>query len=194
MITRWATSVAVASGLLSPAAFADDRLGYQLLTTEQASQLPPSGGSLGMAIGEGRPISDGGLSFELLVVRSVRPDSPASAARLRPGDQIIAVDGHVFPSTAAFAGYVRSVAPGRALSVDEMPADGGPQQAQRVSIVMGEHGQAASPAQNEAQRSSGGLSTGTKVAIGIGAAALLGCYELGCLAHKKPAAVGWQAQ
>jgi hypothetical protein len=29
------------------------------------------------------------------------------------------------------------------------------------------------------------MSTGTKVAIGVGAAALFGCYELGCFSHRS---------
>ena len=193
MITRSGLALAmVALGMqsLPPPAFAANRMDYQVLTTEQAALLPPSGGSLGMAVGQGQQISDDGLAFELLVVRSVRPSSPAAAARLKIGDQIIAVDGHVFPSVAAFAGYVRSVAPGRAMTVDEMPAGGGPQQAQRVSIVMGSNGQPASAAQDGAAQSSGGLSTGTKVAIGVGAAALFGCYELGCFSHRKAAIAG----
>ena len=32
----------------------------------------------------------------------------------------------------------------------------------------------------------GGLSTGSKVAIGVGAAALFGCCELGCFSRAKP--------
>ena len=197
MMTRSGLTLAMASALglqllLSPIAVADNQMGYQLLTTEQAADLRPSGGSLGMAVGQGQQISDAGLTFELLIVQSVRASSPAAAAGLRAGDQIIAVDAHVFPTVAAFAGYVRSVAPGQRMNVDEMPAGGGPQRAQRVAIVMGADGQAASAEQNQAVRSSGGLSTGTKVAIGIGAAALFGCYELGCFSHRKVATSGGQ--
>lgn len=186
MITRCGLAVTLAALLSQPsAALADNAMGYQLLTTEQAARLPPSGGSLGMAVGQGRQISEDGLRFELLTVRSVRADSPAAAAGLVAGDQIIAVDGHVFASTAAFGGYVRSLAPGARLSVDEMPAGGGPQQAQRVAIVMGAGGRAASAQQDAAVRSSGGMSTGTKVAIGVAAVALLGCYEMGCFSHHR---------
>ena len=178
-----ALAIAVCASALPPAAWADNAMNYQLLTDQQAADLEPSGGSLGLSVGQGQQIHDSGLSFELLVVRSVRPSSPAAAAGFKPGDQIIAVDGHVFPSVAAFAGYVRSIAPGGRLAVDEMPAGAGPQQAQRVAVVMGAGGQAASPQQNEAARASGGMSTGTKIAIGVAAAALFGCYELGCFSR-----------
>jgi hypothetical protein len=48
------------------------------------------------------------------------------------------------------------------------------EQAQRLVATVGQPGRAA-PA---------GLSTGTKIAIGVGAAALFGCYELGCFSHR----------
>jgi hypothetical protein len=32
------------------------------------------------------------------------------------------------------------------------------------------------------------MSTGTKVAIGVGAAALFGCYELGCFSYRSAGA------
>ena len=40
----------------------------------------------------------------------------------------------------------------------------------------------ASPASNKPE--STGLSAGTKIAIGVGAAALFGCYKMGCFSHK----------
>jgi len=59
-----------------------------------------------------------------------------------------------------------------------MPANGGPQQAERVGVTVGAGGRAV-PAQTEEQAHTG-VSTGSKVAIGVGAAALFGCYKLGC--------------
>ena len=165
-------------------ALADNPMGYQLLSAQQAAQLPRSGGALGMGVGGAQSITDHGMTFELLRVNGVRQGSPAAQAGLRVGDQIIAVDGRVFPDVAAFAAYVGSVPPGQQVAVDYMPAGGGPQQAQRVAVLVGAGGRAA-PAQNAQTRSSTGMSTGTKVAIGVGAAALLGCYEMGCFSRSK---------
>ena len=164
-----------------------NQMGYQLLSAQQASELPRRGGALGMDIGPAQRINDSsGMTFELLRVNGVRRGSPGAQAGFNAGDQIIAVDGRVFPSVAAFAAYVGSVPPGRQIMVDYMPAGGGPQQAQRVGVTVGARGQAV-PAQRNEQARSTGLSTGEKVAIGAGAAALFGCYELGCFSRSKAA-------
>ena len=104
-----------------------------------------------------------------------------SQAGIRTGDQVIAVDGRVFPSVAAFAAYVGSMPPGREISIDYMPANGGPQDAQRVGVRMG--GGTRDLASQSAP-GHGGLTFGQKAAIGAGAAALFGCYELGCFSRK----------
>ena len=70
------------------------------------------------------------------------------------------------------------------MAVDYIPAGGGPQNAQRVGITVGSGGRAA-PAQQDNPTRSTGLSTGTKLAIGAGAAALFGCYELGCFSRSR---------
>ncbi len=158
-------------------------MGYQLLSAQQAAELPHRGGALGMDIGRAQQINSGGMTFELLKVNGVRPGSPAAQAGFNVGDQIISVDGRVFPSVAAFASYVGSVQPGRQISVDYIPSGGGPQQAQRLAVTVGAGGRAV-PAQQD-QAPSTGLSTGTKIAIGVGAAALFGCYEIGCLSGLK---------
>ena len=146
-----------------------------------------------MDVGRGQQIADGGMNFELLRVNGVRRGSPGAQAGFNVGDHIIAVDGRVFPSVAVFAAYVGSVRPGQQISVDYIPAGGGPQQAQRVGVTVGAGGRAAPPQRAE-QVQPGGLSTGTKVAIGIGAAALFGCYELGCFSSRAaPANRGTQA-
>lgn len=162
-------------------ALADNQMGYQLLSADQAAGLPHNGGKLGMQVGRAQQITSGGLTFELLRVNSVGPSSPGAQAGLHAGDQIIAVDGRVFANVATFAAYVGSLPPAQQISVDYMPSGGGPQQAQRVGLTLG-GGRAASvqPAPPKAE----GLSTGTKVAIGVGAAALFGCYKLGCFSHK----------
>ena len=84
----------------------------------------------------------------------------------------------MFPSVAVFAVYVGSLQPGRQIAVDYMPANGGPQQAQRVAVTVGAGGRAV-PTQAE-EPAHTGMSTGSKLAIGAGAAALFGCYKLGC--------------
>lgn len=166
-------------------ALAENAMGYQLLSARQASALPRSGGTLGMDVRGAQQISDSsGMTFELLRVTGVRRGSPAAQAGFKVGDQIIAADGQVFPTTAAFAAYVGSVQPGGQISVDYMPAGGGPQQAQRVAVTVGAGGRAV-PAQRDDQARSTGMSTGAKVAIGVGAAALLGCYELGCFSRSR---------
>lgn len=170
------------SQCLPSPAHADNKMGYQLLSTQQAAELPHRGGAIGMQVGRAQQITDDGMTFDVLRVDGVRQGSPGAQAGLTVGDQIIAVDGRVFPSVATFAAYVGSVQPGQQIAVDYMPAGGGPQQAERVAVTVGAGGRAI-PAQQEQPRS--GMSTGTKVAIGVGAAALFGCYELGCFSHHK---------
>ena len=169
---------------VAPALRAENQMGYQLLSTQQAAGLPHNGGSLGMDIGRAQQITSGGMTFDILQVKGVRQGSPAAQAGFSNGDELIAVDGRVFASVAAFAGYVGSAHPRQQLSVDYMPAGGGPQQAQRVLVTVGAGGQADST--RTRRQASTGLSTGSKVAIGVGAAALFGCYEMGCFSHSKP--------
>ncbi len=165
-----------------PAA-ADNQMGYRLQTVQQSESLQRAGGSLGMKVGPEKEITSGGMTFELLKVEGVAETSAASQAGLRVGDQIIAVDGRVFPSVAVFAAYVGSVAPGRRIEVDYMPAGGGPKEAQRVGVTVGEGSRTATPRQDEPRRA--GLSTGEKIAIGAGAVAVIGCYEAGCYTRLK---------
>ncbi len=169
--------------LLAVSARADNPLGYQLLSAQDAASLPHNHGALGLEIERARQITDDGMTFDILRVKQVHSGSAGARAGLKVGDQLIAVDGKVFASLTAFAGYVGSIAPGTSASIDYMPANGGPAQAQRVSVVVG-----APHAQGQAAP---GLSTGTKVAIGVGAAALLGYYEMGGFSHRTaPPATG----
>lgn len=186
MIKRTVTALVAASFLslqvLPVPAMADNQMGYRLLTADQAAALPRGGGKLGLNVGRAQQINSGGMTFELLRVNGVTRGSAGDAAGLRVGDQIIAVDGKVFPNVAAFASYVGSMQPAANLSIDYMPAGGGPQQAQRVTVTLGGNAAAtAAPAKPE----SGGLSTGAKVAIGVGAAALFGCYKFGCFSRLR---------
>ncbi len=189
MVNRTAAAVFAASFLslqcISGPAQAQNQMGYQLLPAQQAASLPRRGGTLGMDIGPAQQVNEGGMAFELLRVNGVRRGSPGVQAGFNVGDQIIAVDGRVFPSVAAFASYIGSVQPGRQITVDTMPAGGGPQQAQRIGATVGSGGRAMPTHQGEQARS-GGLSIGSKVAIGVGPAALFGCYELGCFSRSKP--------
>ncbi len=167
-------------------------MGYQLLSAQDAAGLPHNHGALGLDVDRAQQITDGGMTFDIIGIKQVRKGSPGARAGLAVGDKIIAIDGRVFASLSAFAGYVGSIAPGASASVDYIPANGGPAQAQRVAVTIGAPGVGApGPA---AQAASPGLSTGTKVAIGVGAAALLGCYEMGCFSHHtaKPQASGNQ--
>ena len=79
----------------------------------------------------------------------------------------------MFPDVKTFAAYIGSLSPGVAASFDTIPEGGGPAQAQRLTVRIG-----PSPTH---------MSTDTKLAIGVGAVALLGCYELGCFSHSEPA-------
>jgi S1-C subfamily serine protease len=188
MITR-KTAMIVAAFLLVPpvAARADNPMSYRLLSQQEAAGLPHNRGALGLQVERAQQITDDGMTFDILRVKQVRPGSPGAQAGFKFGDQIIAVDGRVFASLASFAAYVGSVAPGTQASVDYIPAGGGPQQAQRIGVTVGAAGQAAVPNSQANGPASTGMSTGTKVAIGVGAAALFGCYELGCFSHRSAA-------
>ena len=192
MVKRTAAALLAASLLgsqcLPRPALAQNAMGYQLLSAQQAAQLPRRGGALGLDVGPAQRINDrSGMTFELLRVNGIHRGSPGAQAGVSVGDLIIAADGRVFPSVAAFAAYNGSVPPGQQISQDYIPAGGGPQQAQRVAVPVGAGGRAV-PTQPNDQARSTGLSTGTKLAIGAGAAALFGCYELGCFSRSKPAA------
>ncbi len=163
-------------------------LNYRLLSQQDASALPSQGGALGMDIVSGTHIDDAGLSFEMLRIKGVRVGTPGAQAGFHAGDQIVAADGRVFPTLQTFAAYVRSLPPGKLMSVDYIPNGGGPQQAQRIGVTVGSGGRAVAPAQADSAPEHEGLSTGTKIAIGVGAAALFGCYEMGCFSHKQPVA------
>ncbi len=170
------------------AAWADNQMGYRLLSQQEAAGLPRNQGAIGLNVERAQQITDGGMTFDIIRVTQVRPGSAGERAGLKRGDQIIALDGRVFPTLVAFASYVGSARPGSQMTVDFMPAGGGPQQAQRVSLVVGRAGQASSSQQDNKAQASGGLSTGQKMAIGAGAVALLGCYKVGCFSHRAKSA------
>lgn len=174
-LARHAATVAVAALLLQGApspARADNALGYTMLTEEDAARLPRSHGVVGIEVGRAGGISGAGLDFEVMKIRAVRSGSAGQAAGLRTGDEIIAVDGRVFPSIAAFVSYIGSLPPGTPASFDTIPSRGSPAQARRVAVRVGPN-----PTH---------MSTGEKLTIGAEAAAFFGCYERGCFHHRQP--------
>ena len=150
-------------------------MGYRLVTPQEASALPRNGGALGLELQGAEMIQEPGMDFEIMRVSRVHDRSAGARAGLRAGDELISVDGRVFPSLKVFAVYVGSLQPDRPVDVDYIPSGGGPAQAKRVQITPGAGG------------GEQGMSTREKVAIGVGAAALFGCYEMGCFSHRQPA-------
>ncbi len=186
------TAAFLSAQALAGPARADNPMNYALYPASQAAQLSRGTGTLGLNVGSAQRVTSGGMTFDLLRINAVKPGSAGERAGLRAGDQIIAVDGRVFPSAAVFANYVGSKQAGDTVSMDTIPAGGGPQQAQRLSVTLGGAGERAGPGP-DAPAPSAGLSTGAKVAIGVGAAALFGCYKLGCFSrHRQPAAAAPQ--
>lgn len=173
MARRLVAAALCASLLFAQAARAENQMGYRLVEPQDAQALPKNKGTLGLDVERGQQINDGGMRFELVLVKQIRDHSAGGKAGLHRGDQIIALDGRVFSSLAAFAAYVGSVPPGGRVSIDYIPSGGGPGQAQRVTATIG-----GKPEE--------GMSTGEKVAIGVGAAALFGCYEMGCFSKRQP--------
>lgn len=177
-------------------AYADNAMNYRFLSAKDADALPKAGGTLGLNVGPGEQITSGGMTFRLLKVNSVKAGAAGAQAGFRKGDQIVSVDGRVFPTVPAFADYVGSVAPGKQIAVDFLPAGGGPQDAQRLTATLGGAGSGgaapavatappAAQAGTDAPAGGGTLSTGSKVAIGAAAVALFGCYKLGCFNRFK---------
>src|SRR5438552_12268991 len=190
MVSRTWTALVTASMLTlqwtPEPAYAENQMGYRLLSAQDASRLPRHHGALGLDVERAQQITDDGMTFDLIRVKQVRRGSPGAPAGFRKGDQIIAVDGRVFPSIAAFGAYVGSIPPGSRISVDYIPAGGGPENAERVPVTIGDAGRPTQePPQNgqSDESASSGMSTRTK--IGIGAAALLGCYAVGCFSSRS---------
>jgi len=175
----------VVLGEAGVAARAENAMGYQLLSEQEAGTLPRNHGALGIDVSRAQQITNSGMTFDIMQVTAVKQGSTGASAGFRRGDQIIAVNDRLFPSLKAFAAYVGSMQPGTVTTIDYMPAGLGPEHARRVAVKVGGF-QRPLPQTEERQESSGGLSTGTKLAIGAGAVALLGCYKFGCFSHKSP--------
>jgi len=71
-----------------------------------------------MDVERAQQITNDGMTFDLIRVKQVRRGAPGGRAGFRKGDQIIAVDGRVFPSIAAFGVYVGSMPGGSRVSID----------------------------------------------------------------------------
>ena len=171
------TALLVSSAATLPAR-AENAMGYRLLSEQEAATLPHNHGALGLDVSRAQQIVDAEVTFDIMAITGVTAGSPADKAGLHRGDQIIAVNSRVFSSLRSFAAYVGSMEEGNVASIDYMRS--GPARAQRVAVTVGD------AAQRPPGRSAeGGLSTGTKLAIGAGAVALFGCYELGCFSHHQ---------
>jgi len=188
MMAQRAIALCLAASMFSAQALtpalADNQMGYQLVTAEQAAGLPHSNGLLGIQAGAGQQINSKDLNFELLKIQGVRPGSPGAKAGFKPGDQLIAIDGRVFANTQAFANFVGSIAPGRHVTIDYMPAGTGPKAAKRVDVQLASRdGAVAAEPGSESEKA--GMSRGKKIAIGAAAIALFGCYKFGCFSRAQ---------
>ena len=105
-----------------PAARADNQMGYRLVSQQDVAGLPRTHVTLGMDVERAQQITSQDITFDIIRVKQVRRGSPGEQAGLAAGDQIIAVNGRVFASLTAFAGYVGSLPPGSQATVDYMPA------------------------------------------------------------------------
>ena len=163
---------------------ADNAMGYQLLSEQEANSLPRNQGALGIDVNRAQQITNNGMTFDIMQVTAVKSGSAGAQAGFRRGDQIIAVNGRLFPTLEAFAVYVGSLRPGSVTTIDYMPAGLGPEHARRVTVSVGGPQRPVLQTE-ERQQTAGGMSLGTKLAIGAGAVALLGCYKFGCFSHKS---------
>jgi hypothetical protein len=193
MFNRTAAVIVAASLLIPPLpARAANPMGYRLLSAQEAASLPRNQGALGLDVERAQQINDAGMTFDIIRVKQVKRQSAGAQAGLKTGDQIIALDGRVFPTLAAFAAYIGSASPGSQMMVDYMPLGAGPRDAQRITVTVGRAGQNAMARDQPDPQQSAGMSTGTKIAIGAGAVALLGCYEMGCFSHRGTSAKAQQ--
>lgn len=162
---------------------AESNLKYRLLTSEEVDALPRNKGDLGVDVEQAQEVSAGGMTFTVIRVVRVHNGLAGSRAGLTTGDQVIAVDGRVFPDVAAFTAYVGSKAPDSQVDVDYVPSGRGPKQAQRVNLVVGADSP-TSTSLGRLDRTPPPVGTAAaKAAIGEGVASLLGCSEIDCFSH-----------
>jgi hypothetical protein len=87
--------------LPSFSAMADNQMGYQLLTRQEAARFPHNEGRLGMDIEAAGSITDSDVRSDPDQVREAR--SASANADFSRCAEIIALDGKVFDSLATFA-------------------------------------------------------------------------------------------
>jgi hypothetical protein len=78
-------------------------------------------------------------------VLEVLPDSPAAAAGLQAGDQIVAVDGKPLPPGAALAAMLKTHKPGDEITL-EVQGDDGAGETRAVTVTLGENPNASGAA------------------------------------------------
>ena len=87
MVSRTVTAIAIASMLTLQStpklAYAENQMGYRLLSVQEASGLPRRHGALGMDVERAQQITDGGMTFDLIRVKQVRRGSPGDRAGFR---------------------------------------------------------------------------------------------------------------
>jgi S1-C subfamily serine protease len=135
-LTALSLAALLAAPVLPHPALADNAMGYRLLSPQEAAALRPRQGTIGLDVRQQERITDSGLTFDIIQVTRVRRSSAGARAGFNVGDQIVAVDGRVFPSLAVFAAYIGSRAPGSRVVVDIMPAGRGPEQARRITVIV----------------------------------------------------------
>lgn len=82
-ITLYLAATLFSAQALKPA-FAENQMGYQLLTAEDAARLPHADSMLGIQAGAGQQISSNDLRFELLQIQGVRKGSPGARPASSP--------------------------------------------------------------------------------------------------------------
>src|SRR5437016_14379036 len=84
MASRTVTALVTASMLTlqwtPEPAYAENQMGYRLLSAQDASRLPRHHGALGVDVERAQQITDDGMTFDLIRVKEVRQGSPGARA------------------------------------------------------------------------------------------------------------------
>src|SRR5437762_14243531 len=91
MASRTVTALITASMLpvqwTPEPAYAENQMGYRLLSAQDASRLPRHHGALGMDVERAQQITDDGMTFDLIRVKQVRRGSPGRSEERRVGKE-----------------------------------------------------------------------------------------------------------